>query len=339
MSAKFRVGIIGVSGFTGLELVKILLNHPKFILTYIAASSQGEINSIFPMLSGIFNLQVEVASASEARRRCDIVFLALPHTKGMEFVKELGSGVKIVDLSADYRLSKENYEKNYCKHLDDIGLKRAIYGLCELNREKIKNADLIANPGCYPTCSLLACVPFAPYLDGSCGIFIDAKSGVSGAGKSLKPSNHFISANENFCAYSPITHRHACEISEHLAHFGSVNLDVTFVPHLLPVTRGMVVSIFGVLKPEFTALEPLEILNNFYKNEKLIRIRNEPVSIKNVVGSAFCDIFAMKNGNKIWINSAIDNLLKGASSQALQNANLAFGLNETLGLPLIGSGI
>nr|MBP3724486.1 N-acetyl-gamma-glutamyl-phosphate reductase [Campylobacter sp.] len=332
-----RAGIVGVGGYTGLELVKILLNHPKFDLVYTAATSQNQLNAIFPMLKGICDMQVEIADPNEIKKRCDIVFLALPHTQGMAFAKELIGSVKIVDLSADYRVSKENYEKNYCEHLDTQNLKNAVYGLVELNRENIKNANLVANPGCYPTCSILAITPFAKLLDDKFGVMIDAKSGVSGAGKSLKASSHFVSVNENINAYSPLSHRHSDEIMEHLNKFGESDLDVFFVPNLIPVTRGMLVSAFGMLKPEFADINPLEILNKFYKDEKFVRITDEAVSIKNVVGTHFCDIFAINKNGRIWINSAIDNLLKGASSQAVANANLICGFDEELGMPYFGN--
>lgn len=337
---KINVGIVGISGYTGLELVKLLINHLNFELSYAGATSQNELEYIFPSLKNVLNLKVEVANTDEIKARCDLVFLALPHSEGMKVAKELrGSGVKIVDLSADYRVSLENYEKNYCAHIDLDGLKDAVYGLVEINRDRIKKANLIANPGCYPTCSLLGLLPFANMLDPKFGVMIDAKSGLSGAGKSLKQTSHFVSVNENMNAYSPLTHRHSDEIKEHLNLAHNTNIDVMFVPHLIPLTRGMLVSSYGILKPEFKDIDLISVLENFYKNEKFIRIRREPVSIKDVAGTHFCDIFAINNGGKIWINSGIDNLLRGASSQALANANLMFGFDESLGLPLVGDSI
>ncbi|PPB66586.1 N-acetyl-gamma-glutamyl-phosphate reductase [Campylobacter hyointestinalis] len=341
---KIRVGIIGISGYTGLELVKLLINHPNFELCYAGATSQNELEDIFPSLKNVLNLKVEVADTNEAKKRCKLLFLALPHTEGMKVAKELrGSGVKIVDLSADYRVSLENYERNYCPHLDKDGLKDAVYGLVEINRNKIKTANLIANPGCYPTCSLLALLPFADMLEPKFGVMIDAKSGLSGAGKSLKQTSHFVSVNENVNAYSPLTHRHEGEIKEHLNKNRKDclkdDIDVMFVPHLVPLARGMLVSSFLVLKDEFKGIDPLQILRDFYKNEKFIRIRTEPVSTKFVSGTHFCDIFAINKNGKLWINGGIDNLLRGASSQALANANLMFGFDESLGLPLVGDSI
>lgn len=335
---KIKAGIIGVSGYTGLELIRILLNHPNFEISYLAATSEGEINEIFPSLYSVIDIKVDVADSSVVASKCDIVFLALPHEKSMYFAKELLSfkSVKIVDLSADYRLSLELYEKNYTTHIDKSGLKEAVYGLVELNKEKIKNARLVANPGCYPTASLLALYPFLKFIDTKFGIIIDAKSGVSGAGKSLKSTSHFCSVNENINAYSPFKHRHADEIKEQIENFIGDKISLHFVPHLTPLTRGMLVSVYAHLKDD---IDEKEVLKEFYKNCAFIRIQNEPVMVKNVAGTHFCDIFVKKHENLLFINSAIDNLLKGASSQAIANANLMFGFDESLGLPKIAHGL
>ncbi|NLY04448.1 MAG: N-acetyl-gamma-glutamyl-phosphate reductase [Campylobacter sp.] len=330
-----RVGIIGVSGYTGLELIKMILTHPYMELTYLAASSQSEITELFPSLSGILDIKVEAADAKEASKRCDLVFLALPHKTAMSFASEILSyGIKVVDLSADYRLSLENYEKFYTTHSDKENLSCAVYGLVELNRDMVKGANLVANPGCYPTASILALAPFLDYIDDD--IFISALSGLSGAGKGLKQSSHFVNANENMNAYSPLTHRHAPEITEQLEKRAKRALNVSFVPHLVPLTRGMLVSAFASLKSNIDATK---ILENFYKDEKFIRVRSEPVNVKNVVGTHFCDIFVKQNGKYLFINSAIDNLLKGASSQAVANANIMFGFDELLALPKISYGL
>nr|WP_314167609.1 N-acetyl-gamma-glutamyl-phosphate reductase [uncultured Campylobacter sp.] len=333
-----KAGIIGVSGYTGLELIKILLSHPSFEISYLGASADGEINEIFPQLRGVLQMPVHLADAADAAKACDLIFLALPHEKAMEFAREIlkFKSVKVVDLSADYRLSRELYEKNYTAHLDPRNLAHAVYGLPELNREKIRAARLTANPGCYPTCSILALAPFVRLLDPALGVFIDAKSGVSGAGKALKATSHFVSANENAGAYSPISHRHADEIKEQLQILRGGAFSALFVPNLLPITRGMLVSAFGVLQK---SVDAEQVLREFYKNEPFVRVRSEPVNIKNVAGTHFCDIFVKTVGDKIWINSAIDNLLRGASSQAIANANLMCGFAETTALPRIAHGI
>ena len=325
------VGIIGVSGYTGFELIKLLLNHPKFKINYLAASAKSKISEIFPSLKDVFEFDVEIADAAEAARRCELVFLALPHQEAMKYAKELlDLGVRVVDFSADYRLSQKLYEKNYCEHLDPNNLAHAVYGLVELNRKNIRSAKLIANPGCYPTASILALAPFLPYIDLNFGVIIDAKSGVSGAGKKLSATSHFVSVNENVNAYNPIKHRHADEIKEQISLIAKSEISVMFVPHLLPITRGMLVSAYAKLTSE---IEPLEVLRKFYENEKFIRVKEGFISVKNVAGTHFCDITAYVSEDKIFINSAIDNLLRGASSQALANVNLMFGLEEGLALP------
>lgn len=331
-----KVGIVGVSGYTGLELIKIILNHPYMEISYMGATKESRLSEIFPSLDGVFDFDIKVADPKEISQACDLVFLALPHQTSMSFVKEIlkFGTTKVVDLSADYRLSLENYEKFYCPHKDIDNLKIAVYGLVELNRNKIKNTNLVANPGCYPTASILAITPFLEYISDD--IFVSALSGVSGAGKSPKDSSHFVAVNENINAYNPLTHRHSSEIKEHLELVAKRTLNISFVPHLIPLTRGMLVSAFVSLKSKIDASK---VLLNFYKNDKFIRVRNSPVRIKDVVGTNFCDIYVKQNGNHLYINSAIDNLLKGASSQAVANANIMFGFDENLALPRVGDGI
>ena len=329
---SIKVGILGISGYTGLELVKLILAHPHFKLSYAGASSESRLSELFPQLRGVFDLAVEVADISQIKKRCELVFTALPHMQSMKYIKELREHVKIVDLSADYRISLENFRANYGEHTDAKGLESAVYSVPELHRHSLKNCLLVANPGCYPTASLLALAPFAKMIDEKAGVFIDAKSGVSGAGKSLKASSHFISVDENANAYSPLTHRHAAEIKEHFYALGGAG-DVLFVPHLLPLNRGMLVSVYITLKEQFSQINPLDVLNDFYSKESFIRICSEPPQIKNVAGSHFADLSAYKSGDKIVVLSAIDNLLRGASSQALANANIICGFDESLALP------
>lgn len=329
---SIKVGILGISGYTGLELVKLILAHPHFKLSYAGASSKSKLSELFPQLRGVFDMDVEVADVSQIKRHCELVFTALPHMQSMKYIKELREHIKIVDLSADYRISLEGFGANYGEHTDPKGLESAVYSVPELHRHSLKNCSLVANPGCYPTASLLALAPFAKMCDEKAGVFIDAKSGVSGAGKSLKASSHFISVDENANAYSPLTHRHACEIKEHFYALGGAG-DVLFVPHLLPLNRGMLASVYITLKEQFSHISPLEVLRDFYRNESFIRIVNEPPQIKNVAGTHFCDLSAYKSGDKIVILSAIDNLLRGASSQALANANIICNLDENTALP------
>ena len=322
---KIKTAIVGASGYTGLELIKILINHPYFEINALFGSEGGgEISDIYPSLRNIFEMKIQKAEISEISKN-DLVFLAVPHKAAMSYVKELmKTDIKIVDFSADYRLNQKNYEDYYCPHLDPANLENSAYGLPEIFRDFIKNKKLIANPGCYPTATILGLYPFLDYIEND--VFVDAKSGVSGAGKKLSESTHFVTDNENFFAYNPIKHRHSIEIAE------KTGLNITFVPQLLPITRGMQISIYAKLKKN---IDPLEILKEAYKNEEFIRVKNSPVRIKDVAGTHFCDIFAMKNGNMLFINSVIDNLLRGASSQAVANANILFDLEENTALPKI----
>ncbi len=322
---KKSVAIVGATGYTGAELIKILLNHPNFEIKTLFSSKGGEkIEEIYPAFKGVFEKEIKKAEIAEITAH-DLVFLAVPHKTAMDFVIELmNEDIKIVDFSADYRLIQENYEEFYVKHTDSKNLSKAVYGLPEYFREDIKTTKLLANPGCYPTATLLGLLPFKKYIEGA--VFVDAKSGVSGAGKKLNETTQYVTINENMFAYNPIHHRHSIEIKE------KSGLDVNFVPHLLPITRGMMISIYANLKED---IDPLEILKEKYKNEPFIRIKDKPVDIKSVAGTNFCDIFAMKNGNSLFVNTAIDNLLRGASTQAVVNANIMMGYKETTGIPNI----
>ena len=329
-----NVGVVGASGYTGLELVKLLLNHQGFKLSYLA-TTQGDtmIEQLHPCLQDVITLPVEKADADAVAQRCELVFLALPHKASMGFAKELlDKGVKVVDLSADYRLDIETYETHYCMHEDKTHLPQSVYALIEYYREALKNTNLAAGPGCYPTATLLGILPFIPYLDTTAPLFVDAKSGVSGAGKALSETTHFVNINENIFAYNPLKHRHAPEIAEKIEKIHGVKMSVNFVPHLIPATRGELVSVYAILKED---IDPLEVLKKHYANDPFVRIRQTPVDIKSTAGTHFCDIFAAKNGNALFVSSAIDNLLRGASSQALAAANLMCGYDEGMGLPVI----
>jgi len=328
------VAIVGASGFTGLELLKILIMHPKFNITYIATSEGGvNVTDLHPSFTDIFETKVEKADAKAIAKKAKLAFLALPHRASMGFAKELLElDVKVVDLSADYRLELDAYEKHYCQHEDKGHLGEAVYGLPELYREELKKTSLVANPGCYPTASILALLPFAPYIDENFPIFIDAKSGVSGAGKKCNANTHYVSINENIFAYNPFMHRHQPEIIEKLRLKSGTSFDVNFVPHLIPATRGEMIDGYMLLKEE---IDPLEILREFYKDERFVRIFDKPVDIKSCAGTNFCDIYAKVNDNKLYVNATVDNILRGASSQAVVNANLMCGFDEDLAIPFI----
>jgi N-acetyl-gamma-glutamyl-phosphate reductase len=330
-NTKIDVAIVGASGYTGLELVKILLNHPNFNISYIA-NSEGDttIEQLHPCLKSVISQKVEKADAKEIANVAQLCFLALPHKTSMSFAKELLSlNVKVVDLSADYRLELETYEKYYCPHEDKDNISNSVYGLPEFYEDDIKGCSLVANPGCYPTASLLALLPFVEYFKDGENIFIDAKSGVSGAGKKLSQTTHFVTVNDNIFAYNPMKHRHAPEITEKVKLLENKDLNINFVPHLIPVTRGMLVSVYGTLSKDIDAKE---VLKKFYKNSEFVRVKDTPVDIKSTAGTNYCDIFVEQNGSAIFINSSIDNLLRGASSQAVINANLMCGFESNSGI-------
>lgn len=330
MSA-INVGIIGVSGYTGLELVKMLIEHPKFNLNYVANSSGNtSLSELHPSLKDVYNCDVESVNIEEVAKRCELVFLAVPHKTAMAFVKPLmQKKVKIVDFSADYRLTQDVYEEFYCPHTDADNLDNAIYGLPELFRDEIKDASLIANPGCYPTSAILAILPFLSKRVDATPVIIDAKSGVSGAGKKLSDVTHFVNINDNLFSYNPFMHRHAPEIAQKL----DISFDeINFVPHLVPLTRGMISSIYLQVSDDFDAQQTL---TEYYKDEPFVRISKNPVDMKNVAGTNFCDIYVKQKKNILFISSAIDNLMRGASSQAVVNANLMMGLSESMGIPKI----
>jgi len=328
---KINVGIVGATGYTGLELVKMILNHSVFNLNYIANSEGGTtINRLHPSLNGVCEESVHKADIRDIVLHCELVFLALPHKTAMEYVKPLiAKGVKVVDLSADYRLTQDVYEEFYTKHTDSKNLSHVVYGLPELFREELRSAKLVANPGCFPTSAILGLVPFMEKRIENTPIIIDAKTGVSGAGKKLSEVTHFVNVNDNLFAYNPLLHRHAPEIAQKLG----VNFEeVNFVPHLVPVTRGMLSSIYIQVEGEFDAYE---LLQQFYKDDIHIRVSQNPVDMKSVSGTNFCDIYVQKKGNILFISSAIDNLMRGASSQAIVNANIMMGLDESMGVPNI----
>lgn len=329
-----NVAIVGASGYTGLELLKILINHPQFNITYIA-NSRGDtrVSSLHPSLDGVLDMQVQKANALELSKVADVAFLALPHKTSMAFAKQLvAMDIKVVDLSADYRLKLDTYEEYYCPHEDKDNLKFSAYGLPEFYEDQIKNCKIVANPGCYPTATLLALLPFVPYLDKKANIFVDAKSGLSGAGKKLNDMTTFVNVNENMFAYNPFKHRHSPEIDEKVKELTDISININFVPSLIPVTRGMLVNIYATLDD---ICDAKQVLKDFYDTDEFVRIKENPVNIKDTSGTNFCDIFVEQNGNALFINSSIDNLLRGASSQAVVNANLMCGFDANLGIPKI----
>jgi len=342
---SIKIGIIGATGQTGEVLIELLLGHANVSITHLYNSGRSGqanqvISNVFPKFKNRLDLVCTKPDFVQIKKDCDLIFLALPHTVSMQFVPKLLSlGKKVIDLSADYRIKNSSiYEKFYkLKHQDKTNLRESIYGLPELNRAKIKTAKLVANPGCYSTCAILAIAPLLAVnsVDPK-SIIIDAKSGVSGAGKKLENEYLFSEIQGDFKAYKVNVHQHAPEINQVLSKISGKKVEVVFVPHLLPIERGILSTIY-LKKSSGTKLKVkslLELYKKFYKNEPFIRIRPDGVfpRIKDVVKTNFCDIGIKDFGQVIIVISVIDNLLKGASSQAVQNMNIMYKLPETAGL-------
>ncbi len=336
-----RVGIVGISGFSGKVLLDILLNHKDVRVTYVAANSTtGPVDVIWPEFKNRTDLVCQKYDADTAIAQCDVLFLALPHTESMNVAgKLLAAGKKVIDLSADYRLKKiPVYKKWYhTDHKDPRNLAKAVYGLSEIYRAKVKKAKLLSNPGCYPTAALLALAPLVSiHPQKIASIAIDAKSGVSGAGKKIAEGFMFPFVNENFKAYRVLNHQHTPEIAQYLSNMAAKALDVTFVPHLLPIDSGILETIYISLNGKMKAESVIALYKKFYKTETFVRVLDagQQPELRNVVRTNFCDIgiAVSENRKMIVITAAIDNLVKGASGQAVQNMNIMYGFNETEGL-------
>lgn len=345
-----KVAIVGASGYTGVELIRLLSNHPEIEIAAVTSeqSAGKSIAEVFPSLSGVFEKTLEHISIDVIAQKADLMFTALPHQKAMDVVPHfLNAGKRVIDLSADFRIrDAATYGAWYEEHKAPELLKEAIYGLPELHRTEIRNARLVANPGCYPTSAILALAPLLKngLIDAS-SIVIDSKSGVSGAGRSATQDTHFTEVNEGFKAYKVGEHRHTPEIEQELSILAGSQITVSFTPHLLPVNRGILSTVYASLISQESGVRSQEELNDlydeFYKDERFVRVypKGSFPNINNVKGSNFCDIGIKldKRTNRVVIISAIDNLTKGAAGQAVQNMNIMYGFPEDTalrGLPL-----
>jgi N-acetyl-gamma-glutamyl-phosphate reductase len=336
-----RVGIVGISGFSGKVLLDILLNHKDVRVTYVAANSTtGRVDTIWPEFKNRTDLVCEKYDPQAAIKACDLIFLALPHTESMNVVGALlKAGKKVIDLSGDYRLKDTAvYEEWYhAKHKDTKNLSKAVYGLSEIYRAKIKKTRFLSNPGCYPTAALLALAPMVSlHSKKISSLAIDAKSGVSGAGRKVAEGFMFCFVNENFKAYRVLNHQHSPEIEAYLSRIAGKAMEVTFVPHLLPIDSGILETIYVRLNAKINMAQLHEQYLKFYKTETFVRVlgQGQQPELRNVVKTNFCDIgLAVSNdGKTVVITSAIDNLVKGAAGQAVQNMNIMYGFKETEGL-------
>jgi N-acetyl-gamma-glutamyl-phosphate reductase len=340
-----RVAIIGASGYTGAELARILCNHPDIEIT-VATSRQyadRHLSDIFQNLRGKVNILCENPPVAELSGKADLFFTAVPHKTAMDLVPVLlAAGKKVIDLSADFRLRDVAvYEKWYQPHSSPQLLREAVYGLPEFYRQDIANCKLVANPGCYPTSIILG---LAPLLKAGAiqpqSIIADCKSGTSGAGRTAKTGSLFCEVHDGFRPYKVgRAHRHTPEIEQELSALAGLAVNVTFTPHLLPIARGILSTVYASLMPGFHQKNINELYQEQYGDEPFIRLLEDDVfpATQFVRGSNYCDIsFKIDPAtNRIIVMSAIDNIVKGASGQAVQNMNIMFGFAETAGLGIV----
>ena len=333
-----KAAIVGCSGYTAIEAIKILLRHPQ--VQIVAATSRqadgSTIDAMHPQLTDRLNLVVEDLSPEEIADRSDVAFCCLPHGASAPIVsKLLANDCRVIDLSADYRLSTPQlYKKWYGEaHTDPGRLGCTPYGLPELFAEQIRASKLIANPGCYPTSAILPLAPLIKHgLIETSGIVMDSKSGASGAGRTPKTGTLFCEVNEGFSAYAVGTHRHQPEIIDIVGRFAGTEPQLVFTPHLVPMDRGILSTIYTRPRGSATANQLLQCLSEFYEPHPFVRVVSHLPVTKYVANTNYCDITVRENDGWIIIISALDNLIKGASGAAVQCMNVMFDLDQTLGL-------
>ena len=345
MTYMIKVGIIGATGYAGGELVRILSAHKDAQIVWYGSRSyiDQKYADVYRNMFEIVDAKCLDDNMEELAKQADVIFTATPQGFSASMMsEEILAQTKIIDLSADYRIKDvATYEKWYgIAHKSPQFIKEAVYGLCEINREDVKGARLVANPGCYTTCSILTAYPLAKegIIDMNT-LIVDAKSGTSGAGRGAKVPNLFCEVNENMKAYGVASHRHTPEIEEQLGYASGEEVLINFTPHLVPMNRGILATEYATLKKEVTYEEVKAIYDKYYKDEKFVRVLPKDVcpETKWVEGSNYVDInFKIDSRtNRIIMMGAIDNLVKGAAGQAVQNMNLMFGLPETEGLELV----
>lgn len=339
-----KVAVIGASGYTGVELLRLLLNHPEVVVTCVTANQNAgeEVATLFPSLAGRIEMVCSTLCPEEVAANAELVFTALPHQTAMAVIPGLlAAGCKVIDLSADYRLrDPQVYAAWYAEHTSPELLSEVVYGLPELYRKEIPKARLIANPGCYPTSVVLALAPLllAGFIDPTT-LIIDSKSGTSGAGRSANVGSLYCEVNEGFKAYSIGNHRHTPEIEQTLSDLARQEVKVSFTPHLLPVNRGILSTCYASLSQDTTTADLLKYYRTFYDGEAFVRICADG-SLPNIAyvrGANYCDIGLIvdQRTGRVIVISAIDNLVKGAAGQAVQNMNLLLGFPETRGLEVV----
>lgn len=332
-----NVAVVGATGYTGEEIVKILSGHKEVKITSLSAiiDKPTKISDVFPALRGKCDCLCKELDIDEVNSSSDCVFLALPHRVSLKFApKFLSEGKKVIDLSADYRLPSAVYKKWYgSEQSDKVNLKKAIYGLPELHRCDIKKATLLANPGCYPTSVILAAAPLVKDKAVELEIIVDSKSGVTGAGRKADLALTFGEVDENMKAYKLNMHQHKPEMTQELSKLAGSDLDVVFSPHLVPMNRGILSTLYFKLKKDLNPKNVLALYKKFYESEPFVRILDSGLpQVRDVVNTNFCDIGMSVVGNRVIVVSCIDNLKKGAAGQAVQNMNIMYGFDEKEGL-------
>lgn len=339
---KIRVGIFGGSGYGGAELLRILLFHPRASVELVTANEHAgkSVGEVHRNLNGLTGLRFEKAPEDfESLSSLDCLFLALPHGQALEIAPRLPTGLKVVDLSGDFRLrDAAAFEEHYGRAHTARELQREfVYGLTEFNREQIKRARLVSNPGCFATATLLGLGPLAASGALKGRVVVDAKTGSSGSGAKPAANTHHPQRTNSFYAYKPFTHQHVPEIEQTLGDVsGAWSNELVFMTHSLPVSRGIFASAYAELEEETTAEKLSALYEDFYRGSFFVRLVKGSPDINWVKASNFCDIGFAARGRQVAVFSAIDNLVKGAAGQAVQNMNLMFGLEETEGLMLVG---
>ncbi|HKE57982.1 MAG TPA: N-acetyl-gamma-glutamyl-phosphate reductase [Pyrinomonadaceae bacterium] len=341
-SNKIRVGIFGGSGYGGAELLRLLLFHPNVEIVFVTANEHAgkPVSDVHRNLAGLTSLSfIKAADDQPQLAGVDCVFLGLPHGQAMEVVPNLPANIKAIDLSGDFRLrDKEAFETHYKKtHTAMDSQAEFVYGLTETNRDAIKNARLIANPGCFATATLLGLAPLVASDMITGRVIVDAKTGSSGSGAKAAANTHHPQRMTSFYAYKPFTHQHVPEIEQELRHVGDWTSELVFMTHSLPVARGIFASIYVETKRSLTEETLKETFARFYDGSFFIRLVQGSPDINWVKTTNFCDIGFATRGTQVVVFSAIDNLVKGAAGQAVQNMNLMFGLAETTALMLVGT--
>lgn len=336
--SELRVGIVGATGYTALEVARLLLQHPEAKL--VAATSRAEagkpLASVHPSLAGRCDIEMETLDAASLASKCDVVMCCLPHGASAETVRDCASqGLRVVDFSADFRLSSvELYEKWYdVTHPWPEKVGNTAYGMPEFFRDQIRDADVVANPGCYPTSAVLPLAPLAKSdLIEPGDIIVDSKTGISGGGRSLKLGFLYCESNESIAAYSVGGHRHQPEIDDLVQRISGTQVSTLFTPHLTPMNRGILSTIYARPKPGCSAQEVMDCWRSQFDQEAFVSVVEHLPATRHVSGTNFVQMTARDAGDRVILVCAIDNLAKGASGAAIQNMNVMFGIDESAGL-------